>query len=231
MLATISHEQMNPLNSIMNFTSYLQDKTEAVFPEDVLIDSDSDSSYLFSSEGSDSFSDKPKETTIAMPKSDIVKQATVLKIIMNSSRLMNLLNQAILNLNLIKQNKFSPNFVTVKDPFEVLNPFAAFFDQTVKQKNLKLKIEQPVGGCAKAAHKLRSIGVQLDVEVYQQVLYNILANSCKFSTDRGQIDIRVEIKPSLAGGLVLETEICDEGEGMDEQKLRSLFKVFENIKT
>ena len=51
MLATISHEQMNPLNSIINFTEYMKEKTEMYLcydSEDLAQESDSSSFWSVS---------------------------------------------------------------------------------------------------------------------------------------------------------------------------------------
>mmetsp|Transcript_765 Transcript_765/g.956 ORF Transcript_765/g.956 Transcript_765/m.956 type:complete len:166 (+) Transcript_765:336-833(+) len=57
MLATVSHEQMNPLNSLINFTGYLKQKTKEYLDDDDSVSNDSDSDFI-SSSASESFQEQ-----------------------------------------------------------------------------------------------------------------------------------------------------------------------------
>ena len=99
-IATISHEQMNPLNSIINFTQFLQDQTKSYLKGHLGEGEELVSAISQSISGdSQSFDQVP----ISLPKEDLINQLKVVKIIQNSSNLMKLLNSAILNLAMINQ--------------------------------------------------------------------------------------------------------------------------------
>ena len=101
MVATVSHEQMNPLNSIINFTEYLQDWTanvlrqvdESIKPQEI---------FALSSDGSEGSSSMAESNGICLDKKELLKQMKILNIIRSSSRMMKLLNSGMLNLSKIK---------------------------------------------------------------------------------------------------------------------------------
>mmetsp|Transcript_23695 Transcript_23695/g.36370 ORF Transcript_23695/g.36370 Transcript_23695/m.36370 type:complete len:96 (+) Transcript_23695:547-834(+) len=94
MLATISHEQMNPLNSIINFTQYMRNKTKEYFgmEEDTSVSLDSSKVDQSSSE----LDLSPTCTPFRL--SDLKKQYRLLSIVLSSSNLIYLLNSSILSL-------------------------------------------------------------------------------------------------------------------------------------
>jgi len=90
-------------------------------------------------------------------------------------------------------------------------------------------------------------GFRLKVELYEQILYNIFINACKFNKKKGFIRVGVEAKLKKKGRsmsafnqygkemsqhfeVMLITKITDTGIGMTKEKLNSLFKVFENVR-
>ena len=80
--ATISHEQMNPLNSIINFSRHLYNKTEEYLSHVLKTESALDNSLTMSED----------ERTIELTKGDLTQQLKVAKIVYCSSMMMKLLN-------------------------------------------------------------------------------------------------------------------------------------------
>ena len=98
-----------------------------------------------------------------------------------------------------------------------------------------------VKGDKSAIAKFSQHGLQMDTDLYHQILYNVFINACKFNKPSGSIKIRFSVyKPEnhlkykgqlyKSNQVVVETEIEDEGDGIEEEKKNSLFKIFENIK-
>ena len=135
MLATVGHEQLNPLNSIITFSEYLLQKSRKML--------DIDSNISMESSG---LSLSESSTEAVMRMSDLKQQIKLLSCILNSSNQVRLLNSSMLNLNLIKQHRFEPVFLLTKNPVEILTTFSFYFKETMKEKKLNLKIERTVGG-------------------------------------------------------------------------------------
>ncbi len=62
----------------------------------------------------------------------------------------------------------------------------------------------------------------LDKEKYQQILFNLIENSIKY-TFKGRISVRVSYEATNA---ILETTVADTGGGIDFRNMRDLFKLF-----
>jgi len=80
---------------------------------------------------------------------------------------MNLLNSAIMNLNLIQSNKFSPCFEPVYDLFPDLRKFTQYFRESIKQKKISLTIDGKVHGSKCAVSLFHRHGIVLDTNLYQ----------------------------------------------------------------
>ncbi|HSW06003.1 ATP-binding protein [Aquabacterium sp.] len=70
--------------------------------------------------------------------------------------------------------------------------------------------------------------VVLDEQRLRQVLLNLLANAVKF-TDRGQVQLRVQLRTATATTVCLGFEVEDSGIGMNEAQLARLFQPFEQV--
>jgi len=108
--------------------------------------------------------------------------------------MMKLLNTAMLNSTLIKSNKYTPSLTTVKDPFQILKKFVRIFDKHMKQKNIKLSINETINGDIDTVDTFMNKGIKLDINLYKQILFNIYANACKFNTDDGSIFINFSVQ-------------------------------------
>ena len=140
---------------------------------------------------------------------------------------------------MIKQNQFTPCMTTIHEPFTLLERFVKFFDQGIKQKKLNLFIENKINGDPDLVAKIDKQGILLDQMLYQQILYNVFSNACKFNKMGGFIRLRINAYSvaKAANGvsesgeeIILETEIEDEGQGIDQKTLSVIFEVFENIR-
>ena len=134
---------MNPLNSIINFTEYMKEKTK-MYLEYSSCDSVSESSS--SCEISEGNSFEKSESTVKILGRDLKNQYKLLNIVLNSSSLVNLLNLAILNINKIQQGKFTPEFEHVSDPFAILRRFLKYFKENIQQKKLTLVVDEDISG-------------------------------------------------------------------------------------
>ena len=163
--------------------------------------------------------------------SDLKQQSTLLNIILNSSNQIHLLNSSMMNLNLIKQNRFEPNFEIVKNPIKILKEFAMCFRESIKQKNLILKIGKNVSGDKEVVGILAKHGSFIEAELYKQIMFNAFVNALKFSKPNGTISLEIYVntsdylpkltQPFVEAGkscFILETLIIDQGEGISKQK-------------
>ena len=226
----MSHEQLNPLNSIINFTHYLHDWTINVLKQyDPEIQFDDDMS-LDSSESQSLESSDP----VSLDKCELMRQLKIIKIVGNSSRMMQLLNLGMLNLSKIQQQTLCPEYQPINDLFPVLHEFIAIFQQFIHQKKLKLQMTEEVFGDLQTVEKLQGSGVMIDLSIYQQILYNVFMNACKFNKMNGKIKVSVSASSvkvqQQKEKLRVVTHIEDNGQGMSKSQLKKLFKVFESIR-
>ena len=70
--------------------------------------------------------------------------------------------------------------------------------------------------------------LQADAGRVQQVLINLVGNAIKF-TDRGRVDIRVELRDECADNLELQVSVTDTGVGIPADKLQMIFTPFEQL--
>ena len=166
MLATISHEQMNPLNSIINFTDYLKSKSKeymGIENQESSVNSSLNSSGDESEEDEMMLLDKELlDGEIEISKDDAKNQLKILRIVLNSAMLMNLLNQAILNVTLISQSKFKPQFQTIVNPLETLREFIKLFSSQIRQKRLDVEVLKDIKGDRSALGLFNKFGLLLD---------------------------------------------------------------------
>eukprot|EP00347_Sterkiella_histriomuscorum_P020398 403337956 len=196
--ATISHELMNPLNSIIGLSGIAeQQNTELMIYEKLV----SDWSYYF-------------------------------KIINQSAKLMNFLVKSQIDIQQIREGRFTPK-ISSRKPSEVVKEIIDLFTMQLEQKKVKISIIQS-----------QDISQQLsaDWDRYQQILINFVQNSAKF-TVKGEINLILMHQSNQAvekdskddknkatcrqcGYLV--TKIIDSGIGMEQKTLSNLFQIFNN---
>lgn len=119
----------------------------------------------------------------------------------------NLLNN-LLEWSLIQQNKtpFNPKLINIKnllmETYDLLNPLAL-------EKNITVLMDVP-----------ENLTLTADADMMKTVIRNLLNNAIKFTPAQGKIWMKA-IKSENS----VEIEIADNGIGMDEQTMLSLFKI------
>jgi len=68
-----------------------------------------------------------EDGVIELDREAIERQLRQIKIVSYSSIMMKLLNQAIMNSTMIKQQKYEPRFEIMKDPFPLIEEFVSLF--------------------------------------------------------------------------------------------------------
>lgn len=91
-------------------------------------------------------------------------------------------------------------------------------------------MEEIIQGDLKAIRLFKTKGIELDKDLYEQILYNVFINACKFNNKNGKIILTFAVYESSANRLKIETIIRDNGIGMKTKQLKKLGKVFENVR-
>ncbi len=68
--------------------------------------------------------------------------------------------------------------------------------------------------------------VKGDAYRVRQVLLNLMSNAAKF-TDRGEIELSLEVEAEEAGRILVHTKVRDTGIGIASDKLEAIFEIFE----
>ena len=114
--------------------------------------------------------------------------------------------QDLLNVERFKTGKLKPNFEFISLPLLCSN-LAQRLKQDLEKKRLTLKLEIPAGAVAFS-----------DIHLLSEVIHNLLANAIKFSHQKSQITLTVEM------GSCALIKICDTGVGIPEDMLSDIFK-------
>ena len=61
------------------------------------------------------------------------------------------------------------------------------FQGQLKDKNVDLQMEEKIQGDLKAIKIFKTQGIELDKDLYEQILYNVFTNACKFNNKKGKI--------------------------------------------
>ena len=83
--------------------------------------------------------------------------------------------------------------MNVHHPVDILKKFTDYFYDSIKQKKLKVDIDEQLYGSMVDLNMLKPYGVKMDVDLYQQILYNVFVNACKYSREEGEVKLRVSI--------------------------------------
>ncbi|CDW87979.1 pas pac sensor hybrid histidine kinase [Stylonychia lemnae] len=209
LLASVSHEMLTPLNSIINLSSIIRRKFE--------------NSLLESSRGKLSHQDDTKSIKLLENASSVTETLFLIKIVHNSAILMHYLIQDFIDLKCILTGKLeqnNQNFDLQRACFEILE----LFEIQIKSKNLTCTFEISLGTPS---------SLYFDAKKYQQIILNLIQNAVKF-TQQGGFDIFLDFKrlqscPTYGCGTLI-TSIKDTGQGMDEDAMRNLFQIFGNFK-
>jgi len=174
------------------------------------------------SESEDSENAMKFDKNIRVKQRDLNGVFKMSRIVQSSSKMMQLLNQGILNSTLVKQGKLIPQWSQVFCLKEALAPLFDIFKSQIKKKSLDFQVKKKLSGDQGIIKIIERKGLLLDVDLYQQIVYHIFANAIKFTTNGGKIAINMSVircvnlvsSPSNDCKVTLLTEIEDNGVGM-----------------
>ncbi len=145
-----------------------------------------------------------------------VRQKEYLQAIKTSSKSLNLLIDDILDLAKVDAGKMTFE----KQPFDIHKSIISIlhsFDLKIKEKNLKLIKEYD----SKIPSILLGDSLRLN-----QIFLNLLSNAVKF-THKGKITLSVKLLSETEENVTLEFAVTDTGIGIADNKLNSIFNLFE----
>ncbi|MDF7799647.1 ATP-binding protein [Pontiellaceae bacterium B1224] len=131
----------------------------------------------------------------------------------SADNLLRIIN-SILDLSRVEAGKFNLNIDTV-DICKVVTDLQLFFMPTVEEKGLELRAE-----CSDMLHHVRT-----DEGYLRQVLINLLANAIKF-TQKGYIEIRVQLLERHGNECTIRFSVCDTGIGITREAQAVIFQEF-----
>ncbi len=135
----------------------------------------------------------------------------------NTVRLLRLVNQ-LMDFRKLDNKKMGLN-ATENDLPAFIKEIEESFASLAASRNIELKIV-----CRESELK-----VWFDVDKLDKVFFNILSNAFKFTSDGGQITIRITKSEAISGGLhssEVHIEISDTGKGIPEKDLGKIFDRF-----
>lgn len=130
----------------------------------------------------------------------------------NADRL-NKIIEELLDISRIESGKFRLHYSLV-NLNDLLREFSGFFRQSARKRNIKLTYKLPGS----------QVNIFLDAERISQVLNNLITNALKFTEDKGQISIGLDILESK-----IRVRVCDNGIGIAKQDLPKLFNKFTQV--
>jgi len=153
---------------------------------------------------------------LAAMVADSQAQAYIAAIEKSSNILLELIND-ILDLSKIEAGRLSLEYGET-NPRHIIQDIEQIFHLSVQQKGLSLR--------KKVDDSVPQI-IFLDEARLRQILLNLVGNAVKF-TDKGQVRISVESKPSNrdAGKVDLHLHISDTGIGIEPTQLERIFEAF-----
>ncbi|RZL65514.1 MAG: response regulator, partial [Pedobacter sp.] len=127
----------------------------------------------------------------------------------NANRILKMVNE-LLDFRKIDFNKMKLQIAKV-DMVKTVKDIVQSFGDIATKKHIDLRVKS----------NTKSILVPLDIQLFDKVLYNILANAFKFTQDYGFIYVQVN---QIKDELVIEVE--DSGVGMSKEDLSHVFEAF-----
>ncbi len=148
----------------------------------------------------------------AMSASEKVNNVEIIK--RNGKLLSNIIND-ILDLSKVEAGKLQIEKTEVKI-LALLNEVASLMNLEAQGKGIKLTIS------SEGAIPSRVI---TDPTRLKQILFNIIGNAIKF-TERGSVDVKVQLVPSRSAGTKLAFSVKDTGTGISTDQSARLFEPF-----
>lgn len=144
------------------------------------------------------------------------KQNDFVQAIKTSSNSLNILINDILDLAKVDAGKMTFE----NKPFEILKSIKSLiytFDLKLKEKNLEFISDYD--------STIPSIVVGDSVRL-NQIILNLMSNAVKF-TNRGEITLSIKLKSEVQDTIYIEFSVTDSGIGIAEDKIDSIFNLFE----
>ncbi len=132
----------------------------------------------------------------------------------NGVHLLNLIND-ILDLSKVEAGKMEVELSTI-DLESMIQGILGQFEQQAKERNLNLKAKIP-----SSLSPLETDGIKL-----KQVMINLIGNALKF-TEKGHVSVQVTADPG--NNSPQRIDVIDTGIGIGEDKLKDVFKAFQQI--
>jgi signal transduction histidine kinase/CheY-like chemotaxis protein len=134
----------------------------------------------------------------------------------SSQHLLGLLND-VLDFSKIDAGKIELSFEPVSI-HKLVNTVASIIKPRCSEKNIFFDVAIDVPA---------NMSVDTDPLRLRQVLINLLGNAVKFTPELGRIDFKIIEIESIGGKILLEFSVKDNGIGMSEETMKTLFQPFE----
>lgn len=135
----------------------------------------------------------------------------------NARQLQRLINQ-LLDFRMIEEGKMKVER-ECDDMVSFIRSSVASFDFLAKQREMQYTFS-----CNKEVFYS-----WCDLEKLEKILLNLLSNAFKYTADRGSIDVKAEFRKTDIGNL-LHLQISDNGLGIPNESLETIFSVFHRVK-
>lgn len=148
------------------------------------------------------------------PGLPVTAQTQIETIIRNSHNLLALLNNS-LDWSRAEQRKLEPRR-RVFNLKETLAGVTAIFEENARHKGLMFRFEWDPA---------TPEWIETDPDLLYRIITNLLSNAVKF-TAAGEVTLRVRVAATAEGGVWLECEVGDTGEGFSPAELEEIFAKF-----
>jgi PAS domain S-box-containing protein len=132
----------------------------------------------------------------------------------NGINLLNILSD-ILEISMIEAGKVSATYIPA-DITNILEEPLKKYQEAARNKGLEIKTNMP--------DTINSF--ETDPDMLKAIIDNLLSNAVKF-TEKGRITVSVQVNPNT--NEPAELIIADTGPGIPEERLKSIFKAFEQV--
>jgi signal transduction histidine kinase len=113
--------------------------------------------------------------------------------------------------------KLSNSLFDLREMFRIIRETTQY-NASLKQQKLEFSVDPSVPAALSG-----------DEKHLKQVIASLLANAIKFTPENGEICFRVHMLKELDGIVTLQFEVADNGIGISEDKLDSLFEFFKQV--
>ena len=198
--ATVSHEQMTPLNSILNLSDLLIAKAR---------------DHIQNS-----------ESKISLTKDDLKSDIDTLKVINSSTHMMKIMNQSLLDSQAISDGELRLCY-RVMSPKAAIQQLVDFFNIQIMAKTIKVSITIDESK-QNFPSKIVCDNSRFQEMIFHILANAIKFN--KEHGGMIEIILSYEVKVDGNGGGILRCKICDTGCGMTAEQIENSFEAFGNVK-